>query len=253
MPPLQTAPSLVTCTYEDRQHNAEELCNLWCEIQTFSGKKCTSCPDEYNAKVESELLCRLWEQLETLESNSGSSSAIFIPPVPTTPTLIFCPYSENENDAAALCKLFCRIQALDGMQCTDCPKEFESKVERELLCQLWNELEELGDENGTQTQTIASVLAPITCIYENQLNDALELCDLWCKIQVYKGHRCSQCPSVYLDKIETELLCQLWDELETLQSNPSQSVTSSPTLQPVTCVHQEKVNIFFLLNCIKGE
>ena len=237
IPPLQIPPSSVTCIYEDRVNNKKELCNLWCDIQKFSGRKCTTCPNEYNSKVEADLLCQLWNQLDSLQDNTNSPS-IFIPPVPTIPTLIFCPYSENVNDAVDLCDLFCKIQAFDGMQCTNCPKEYESKVERELLCQLWNELEALENDDN-ETTTIA-VFSPVTCIYEDNQNDAVELCDLWCKIQSNDGNQCSQCPGEYHDKIESELLCQLWNELETLQADPSQSITSSPPHQPVPCVYQDR-------------
>ena len=53
----------VLCQHRANPTSATELCQLWCEIQLYSGAQCASCPSKYIGQPEESLLCGLWAQL----------------------------------------------------------------------------------------------------------------------------------------------------------------------------------------------
>ena len=67
----------------------------------------------------------------------------------------------------------------------------------------------------------------------------MDLCDLWCQVQKYQGEECSQCPDVYRMDPEQLQLCDLWEELEQLQSSPEPPTTAASEGRPVDCVHDD--------------
>ena len=107
----QPGPStaLVLCPYAwSLDHNATELCTLWCQIQELnaSRRRCATCPAVYAADPEAERLCQLWLVLTNLE-DSGAGQLITFGPVEA----VVCPHAANPTSAPALCDLWCRIQA----------------------------------------------------------------------------------------------------------------------------------------------
>ena len=53
----------------------------------------------------------------------------------------------------------------------------------------------------------------IACEYEDNAENATELCDLWCQIEAFKGGFClksNECPYVLMDPV----LCSLWEEIQ---------------------------------------
>ena len=78
-------------------------------------------------------------------------------------------------------------------------------------------------------------LSPINCLYSNYSEGADLLCELYCKIELYKGLQCRPlCPEVYRKNNESALLCQLWSELQ-----DNDAMTHQPTLSPVECPHED--------------
>ena len=90
-----------------------------------------------------------------------------------------------------------------------------------LLCQLWNELQTLEQTVGNNPLIITTdPLSATSCIYDSNPTSAEPLYDLWCKIQRYHGLECSeQCPDIYRNDPERTLLCDLWQELNDLQTS----------------------------------
>ena len=139
------------------------------------------------------------------------------------------------NDAQELCSLWCKIQQFEGRQCSNCPDVYINRTESATLCDLWSDLQ-LLQNNSTPLPLQPSSL--VKCIYEDKTEDSVDLCDLWCQIQKYQGEECSQCPDVYRVDPEQLQLCDLWEELEQLQSLPELPTAASEG-KPVDCIHED--------------
>ena len=148
---------------------------------------------------------------------------------------ITCQYSNHSTSADKLCLVWCQIEALDGRNCVDCPEEYLSKVNSNLICDLWKELTTLQE---TEELPQLPALASVDCLYTEYLDDADLLCHLWCSIQEYQGSECLQCPDIYKDDPARMLLCQLWNQLEMLKST-STAVIISDNLRPVECQYED--------------
>ena len=138
------------------------------------------CPEPYLSKVNSELLCELWEELTTLQETEE------LPQLPAVAS-VDCLYKEYPDDADLLCHLWCSIQEYQGSECLQCPDIYKDDPARMLLCQLWNQLEML---KSTSTAVIVTDnLRPVECLYEDHITSSAPLCDLWCQIQNFKGKK----------------------------------------------------------------
>ena len=118
-----------------------------------------------------------------------------------------------------------------------CPQEYQTHQHSLALCQLWAELQTLQEEEeeGLIPSPPVGPLSPINCLYSNYSEGADLLCELYCKIELYKGLQCRPlCPEVYRRNNQSTLLCQLWSELP-----DNDSMTHQPTLSPVECPHEE--------------
>ena len=218
------------CIYEDKSSSSEKLCQLFCEIQTFNGRYC--CPQEYIGDPEEHLLCQLWTQLEDLNESNRTDLTSNIPLLPSE-----CIYEDNPSSSDKLCNLFCEIQTFSDRYC--CPQEYIDQPEGNLLCQLWSELEELKEANGTELTTDFP-LVPVDCPYENNSSSS-KTCSLWCEIQTHQGSSCIHCPEKYTRDPERILICDLWSELEMIKFDiiSAGSITTlTPTLN-VTCVYSD--------------
>ena len=136
------------------------------------------CPEPYLSKVNSELLCELWEELNELQETQE------IPKLPSVST-VDCIYIDYADDSNLLCQLWCSIQEYQGSECLQCPDLYKDDPARMLLCQLWNQLEML---KSTSTAIIMpDNLRPVECQYKDHSTSSTPLCNLWCQIQNFDG------------------------------------------------------------------
>ena len=190
------------------------------------------CPQQYQSHTQSELLCQLWAELESLQEGEGGEAGLL--PVTVTPlTPTDCLYSNHSEGADLLCELHCQVQLYKGFQCAPlCPQVYRENTENDLLCQLWSELQELKD-NESMSQLTS--LKPVECPHEDSLSGDL-ICTLWCEIITYEGSQCLDCPQLYRNDSESELLCDLWTELQmTNFLIDTGDLIASSSLQNMTC------------------
>ena len=216
------------------------MCSLWCQIQTYSSKRCTEvttsapCPSRYINDPEEAKLCQLWAQLvqkQREQNSNGTAVATTIKPV----QMVQCVYAANPTSAEALCLLWCQLELFEGRVChkmtessgssagstttaatttaVACP--YADILVQPLLCQLWEQLQTLSNSITTTVQS-GGVLK--YCPYNDHAY-SMELCKLWCDIQGYYNVQCSQCPSSYTDEPQYSLVCELWLELENINNN----------------------------------
>merc|ERR1712155_221119 len=134
-PPRPSGSPTVFCIYSDRGDDAASLCELWCQIQEYSGLQCAQCPDAYRFDPESKLLCHLWEELEKLKkTNTQIVSPANLQPVE-------CIHEENPTSSLALCELWCEIQGYTGSYCIQCPEIYKQDPANSTLCELYTELQ----------------------------------------------------------------------------------------------------------------
>ena len=146
-------PSLdmpVSCLYEYHNTSASLLCDLWCEIQTFTGKYCVECPDHYKVLEFGNILCELYIENELLGDQAGVSTSL---------TPVTCIYENYLHNADKLCFYWCQIQAKRyELGCIQCPQAYKNDVEHKLLCFFYSELVKLqangnnviGGQNGVE-------------------------------------------------------------------------------------------------------
>ena len=215
-----------SCEHATHPTSSEPLCDVWCKIQYLTGVQCVFCPDEYASDPEETLLCEIWEQLVNQENSEDST------PVADNGH-VSCIYESNPNSSAKLCDLWCQLHSSNGLTC--CPDLYVGDSEENLLCQLWDDLEQLkGVEDPVTT---IQPLSPVYCLHQSNPTSSEPLCELWCNIKTYEGSECQTCPAQYEDDPETELLCSLWLELSPL-------LVGSPTTQ----VHKASTTCIFLDN-----
>ena len=221
----------VTCEFAQHPTSFHSLCEVWCQIQELHGDQCIYCLSELMEAPDGKLLCSLWEQLINLQnSDVGSTVAPFS-------SYESCPHNLNVTDPKKVCDLWCDVQEFDGTLC--CPSEFVGAANEMLLCEMWNELQNL--QESSESFTTISPLMPVKCIYSNTSDDSVLLCDLWCQIQVYKGFECVQCPQEFKEDPANPLLCDLWFEIETLNheiETSEETTTMSPTTN-LTCKYKD--------------
>ena len=168
----------VKCQYENDPTSSYELCSLWCAIQEFDGKQCIKCPEQYKNDPESILLCDLHDQLEIAVHNNNGN-----PIDETNLSPVVCKYQDNPTSSVSLCELWCSIQELDGFKCIQCLEKYLDDPEKETLCDLNEELVIL-QHNKSLSNAMAFDLEPVVCAYQDNPTSAVDLCDLWCQIQV---------------------------------------------------------------------
>jgi hypothetical protein len=268
----------VDCVYSGNPTSEEDLCDLYCQIQTYEGKECApktttttpeSCPTPYVGDTEETLLCMLWEELMELTETFVESGM----EIPTTGfSSVLCLYEDNPTSSVILCQLWCRIQLLKGAECGDptttimstttaepCPGLYQEEAQAGLLCSLWSQLQVLREEHENiegmpgEINPDSSTLEPVQCFYESYPSSVL-LCDLWCQIQTFMGSDCAPetttivtttappCPDIYEEDSEKELLCSLWNMLESLKVENGGSPTFPPdteNLTPVQCLYKD--------------
>jgi hypothetical protein len=83
-------PEPVVCAYEAHPTSAEELCELWCELQEYLGLYCITCPAQYLDDPEEELLCQLWTEAEILQQEFNNFPLLTTP----SPVMITCLYRQ---------------------------------------------------------------------------------------------------------------------------------------------------------------
>ena len=209
-------PTNVACKFESNITSGEKLCDLWCQIQLFSGSIC--CPAQYIGNPEEDVLCKLWSELQNLETVNGSETNNSEPLMP-----IECTYLENSTSSDLLCKLWCNIQNHKGFKCIECPEQYTNDSEGSLLCELWSELEMLRYDLETLNEP-PTTNSPqnITCKYSLHKTSSKLLCDIWCQIQELK---------------EKDILCPLWESLVDLQNMDDFTTLANP--QHVACPYDD--------------
>ena len=168
----------VKCKYEDDATSSSELCSLWCAIQEFDGYQCIQCPDKYKDDPERKQLCDLYDELQINQYNTtkNTTDATVLAPV-------VCVYEDNPTSAEGLCELWCAIQELDGFRCIMCPEAYLKDPEVDTLCDL-NEQLQILKYNNSLTDSMAFEMEPVVCAFEDNPTSSVDLCDLWCQIQV---------------------------------------------------------------------
>ena len=135
----------------------------------MSGFQCVFCPSQYSTDVESEKLCQLWEEKVKIENTPDAVTV-------EDPTPVVCLYEGNSRSSEKLCSLYCELQSYNGHYC--CPQEYLDDPEGNMLCQLWAELEDLREANGTDLTTDFPLL-PVDCLFESNPSSSELLCSLW--------------------------------------------------------------------------
>ena len=123
-----------------------------------------------------------------------------------------------------------------------CPELYQTHQHSQLLCELWTELQTLQEEQEDEDEeeehqgaVTGGPLSPISCVYSDYSEGSDLLCELYCKVELYKGLQCRPvCPEVYRKTNQSTLLCQLWSELQ-----DNDFMTHQPTVAPVECPHEE--------------
>ena len=162
----------VTCPYMDNPTSASLLCELWCQVEEFSGSFCldsptspqssstpstistsVSCP--YDSYTNNYVLCQLWRNIQVSLDAAKSTTALVnlstIPASGTVPAITepiqqipynSCPYM-NLTDGALACQMWCSLQELshNGLcsDSTSCPYENYTIPHDTSLCILWAE------------------------------------------------------------------------------------------------------------------
>ena len=224
----------IVCQYKEHPTSANNLCNLWCQLQQYDFQECIKCPEMYMNLSQTDQICELNEELQILEyeTNATTSSTTI-----TDLTPVECQYKSEENNIE-LCEVWCQIQELKGFGCIECPGNFADDPEEAELCDLHAELILLQEYNETKPY---ESLDPIKCKYENNPTSADILCELWCDITKYDDTRCIKCPVEYINDPEEDILCSLYSDLE-MEKYPSnlQITTSSPEdYEPVSCPYKD--------------
>ena len=170
----------ITCKYSNHSTSSDKLCAVWCQIEALEGRNCVDCPEDYLAKVNNNLICDLWKELNELQETQA------LPLLPSVAT-VDCIYTDYADDSNLLCSLWCSIQEYQGSECLQCPDIYKDDPARMLLCQLWNQLEML---KSTSTAIIMpDNLRPVECQYKDHITSSVALCDLWCQIQNFNGKK----------------------------------------------------------------
>ena len=142
-----------------------------------------------------------------------------------------------------MCNLWCQIQPHRGAACIVCPARYDGDPARDMLCQLYTELQLAAASVPTASNSSAlfGILSPepVVCAYADHPTSAEELCELWCDLQEYLGLYCISCPLAYVGDPEEDLLCQLWTEAERLQQEfNSYPLLTTPSPVMVSCPYR---------------
>ena len=175
-----------TCIYASHETSSDFLCEVWCEVQEYKGNRCVFCPSKYSTDIE-ELLCDLWVQLVEHENDPESTTL-------ANPSNKECIHALNPNSAEKLCNLWCQVQSYTGSTCCDGP--YIDDPEEDLLCKLWNELQELEDVNGMNPTTIIPS-TPVDCVY-TIIRQAVSLCVIFgARYKSIKAQNVSNVQKIY--------------------------------------------------------
>ena len=196
------------------------------------------CPEVYQSQPHQDLLCQLWAELEGLQEKEGDLTTSV---TMTQLTSTDCLYSNYSEGADLLCQLYCQVQLYKGSECRPpCPELYRNNTEKDLLCQLWSELEELKETDsdpGSVSQV--SPARPVECPHERGPSGALA-CSLWCEIVTFQDSQCLDCPQAYRNDSESELLCDLWSDLQmTNYELETGDLTPSSPVQNITCKYSK--------------
>ena len=182
------------------------------------------CPQLYQTHQHSSILCQLWAELETLQEEEQQGLTV----APLSP--VNCLYSNYSEGADLLCELYCKVELYKGLQCRPlCPEVYRRNNESALLCQLWSELQD------NDSMTHQPTLSPVECPHEDNQSGAL-ICELWCQVAATQGSQCVSCPQKYRNDTASELLCDLWIDLEMTNFSIDAGDLATPApLQNMTC------------------
>ena len=168
----------VTCSYSGNPTSSTLLCELWCDVQKFSGVLCVTCP--YKDDLEAVKACELWEELVVLQNthipgtgnltldDTSSGEPSSGDPSSGDPSLedqgsegtsfgettskknVTCFHKKNPSSADLLCELWCGVQEYSGVTCVSCP--YISDPEAVQACELWEELLMLQNTNLSESE-----------------------------------------------------------------------------------------------------
>jgi hypothetical protein len=103
---------------------------------------CSICHPEYNWVIsyKDDILSLLLRAPNVLCLKASGADQL----IPAGPVeMVVCPHLADATSGTALCQLWCQIQTYKGSECVVCPAIYESDPERDLLCSLYVELEQL--------------------------------------------------------------------------------------------------------------
>ena len=235
----------VTCSFSENPTSADLLCELWCGVKSYSDIACVSCP--YINDQEAVEACKLWEELLVLQNSDeldGGSGSL-----DTLITNVSCIHIDNPTSSLLLCDLWCGIQSYSGVNCMTCP--YTNDPEAEKACELWEELLVLqgiadssmddtstGEESSGDTSSGETTAKKnVTCSYSANPTSSTLLCELWCDVQKFSDVLCVTCP--YMDDLEAEKACELWEELIILQNTHIGNPTSDNTISGIPSIEDQ--------------
>ena len=109
------------------------------------------------------------------------------------------------------------------------------------MCDLHTELEIKTYEHEQNEEFIMQDnIQNITCQYSNHSTSADKLCLVWCQIEALDGRNCVDCPDVYSQDVNHQLLCDLWSQIVHVNSSDSALTTASP--QHVACPYETSLS-----------
>ena len=154
-------------------------------------------------------------------------------------TSINCLYSNYSEGADLLCELYCQVELYKGSECRPiCPEVYRNNTQKDLLCQLWSELEEIKDTE-TGSMILVTPVEPVDCPHESSPSGHLA-CSLWCEIINLQGSQCLECPQDYSNDPESKLLCDLWSELQMTNFKvETGDLTATAPVQNITCKYSK--------------
>lgn len=256
--PTATVP-YSSCPYSTLNDNIL-ACELWCNIlYTGYSTECTgtpSCPYDSYVSPHNTALCALWTENTQLKQNGLSPYTN----TGSTTSPITCIY-ETSLYSSDYCYLWCENQNMqhntvcaNQQTSTYDPCPYLSYADKDVLCQLWGEINVAQQNLPTDS---FGITLPVPTDYinysncpHNSLTDAILACYLWCELNAVNGVICNNpasCPYENYPPPNDYRLCELWYEnlqLKTTVYGSSHAPVGTAT--PIFTMGPQAVECIFL-------
>jgi hypothetical protein len=138
---------VILVSFSNNPTSSAELCNLYCQIQLFSGRQCSS-----NATVTSTTST-------TLLSSTTTATSAAVGTETTTAASIVTPVTENFANTTSSAVL------TTSAIWEPCPSYYLTDPAQALLCALWTELQSIESIYNSGPVFVTPVLESTSCIF----------------------------------------------------------------------------------------